>query len=386
MECVIVGGGPTGLALACLLAQRGIGVRVLERRMAPRHHSRAIGIHPPGLAALARIGVADALIADGIRIERGRAYGEKGRLLGTVPLAPIGGAYPFVLSVPQSVTERHLETRLAELAPGALQRGVAVVKLRQDREGVHGTTVPCAGGPPVRFRADYAIGCDGGRSVVRQRAGIETDGATYPDTYVMGDFADTTDYGNDAVLHLCRAGLVEAFPLPGGRRRWVVKTHARCDTPTPEDLVAPIRARTGIVVAAESVSMLSGFGIEARCARTFVWRRFLLAGDAAHTMSPIGGQGMTVGWLDAALLAEALAAIAQGGSVRLLGAYNTRRLAAARQAISRARGNTLLGRATPLAPLRSAAIWCGVRTPLAAQLARRFTLTDRDVDPVVEFR
>jgi 2-polyprenyl-6-methoxyphenol hydroxylase-like FAD-dependent oxidoreductase len=90
-EVAIVGGGPVGLLLGALLAQAGVDVRLLEQQQVISPHARAIGIHPPGLACLARAGVADALCALGVRVQRAHALNDQ-RLLGTVSFTHLPGA------------------------------------------------------------------------------------------------------------------------------------------------------------------------------------------------------------------------------------------------------------------------------------------------------
>ncbi len=303
LDAVIVGGGPVGLLLGGLLAQRGLSFRVLEARPAPSPHSRAIGIHPPALEAFARLGLADALLAAGVPIPRGVVRGE-GRVLGDLGFAGVSREYPFVLSLPQQGTEVLLERRLDQLAPGSLRRGVRVLGVR---EGGNRVTVEVQDGEEVRtLEARFVVGADGRQSTVRREAGIPYRGGTYPDRYLMGDFPDTTPYGPDAVIHLAAGGVVESFPLPGGVRRWVARTDRLYAQPRPQDLTALLRGRTGLHVPAGECSMLSPFEVRHHLAGRMVRGRTILIGDAAHEVSPIGGQGMNLGWLDAAELAPLL--------------------------------------------------------------------------------
>ncbi|HEX7352666.1 NAD(P)/FAD-dependent oxidoreductase [Brachybacterium sp.] len=302
---LIVGAGPTGLLLAALLARRGVDVRVLERRAAPPVHSRAIGLHPPALRALAEIGSAREAVALGERVRIGRARA-RGRALGGVDFARGRALAPFVLTLPQSRTEDLLVQRLAALAPSALQRGWEVTDL-QEAAGAVTVTARRSGADPglLRLRADLVVGADGSRSRVRSLLGIPADGRDPSDMYLMGDLADPAgaEDEREAHIHLESGGVVESFPLPGGQRRWVVHTGTVGRDPTAALLVALVRERTGTVLDPATATMISAFAVRRRAARRLLSRRCVLLGDAAHEISPIGGQGITLGWLDALDLA-----------------------------------------------------------------------------------
>ena len=374
-QVLIVGAGPVGLFLGCCLALRGVSFGIVEARSASAGHSRAIGVHPPALERLAAVGLAEAMLARGVPIRRGLAFAGR-RRLGAVAFSSCPPPYAFVLSLPQIETEALLAARLERLAPGTLERGLRLVSLREDAAGVTlGLEGP--GGPTTR-RAAFVVGCDGSRSAVRRLAGFGWRGGSYPDRYLMGDFADHTDLGTDAAIHLCGAGLVESFPLPGARRRWVLRRDARDPAqdaePSAEGLAASLLERLGHAPDPASHTMLSAFGIERRLATPLARGRVLLAGDAAHVVSPIGGQGMNLGWLDAWDAAATLEGLLGRGSGSGVEAYARRRTRAAREAARRAAFNTLLGRRTRFGPLRAIMVRLMLRPPFARAFARRFTM------------
>ena len=389
-EVLIIGAGPVGLFMAALLLQDGVDVQVLEQRGAPEPQSRAIGIHPPALAALAGTGVAEAMIAEGVQIRRGMALAG-GKCLARMSFAGVSDRFPFVLSLPQARTEAHLERRVNELGDGALHRGVRLTGLSDD--GGRVSVEADSGSGTLRYSAPLVIAADGVRSTVRALQGVNVRVKEYPDSYLMGDFADGTGFGPDAALFLSGAGIVESFPLPGQLRRWVVRLGTGDSTaggspPGGPDAGGPgadarwltgcVRERTGLAIDAGTNSMLSRFGVRTRLVPRMVAGRVVMIGDAAHEVSPIGGQGMNLGWLDAAELAPIVSAAVRGQDVAdRLRSFERTRLRAAARAARQAEINMALGRPLTdrLLALRNRGI-AGVAAvpPVNSLIARRFTM------------
>ena len=388
------------------MARRGVDVVVYERRAAPIEHARAIGIHPIALEALAPLGVVPALREAGHEVRRGRAiraqYGER-RELGVLPFALCPPPYRFVLTVPQHATERILEAALVAAAPTALRRGRAARIAAHDADGVvlevtagtdgpggadaapegRPTTAHGAGPQRATVRARVVVACDGRDGTTAADAGISVSGAPYRDTFAMADVAEAPGLGlgrDEAGIFLTPDGVVEAFPLPGGVRRWVVATERRHPDPSAADVADRVRRHVGRRLDPAAVTMTSGFGVERRLAERFVAGRICLCGDAAHVCSPIGGQGMNLGWLDAASLVEPLLgalardAAGQDDAMDPLEPWSRSRRAAARRAIRRAEFNMALGRPWLWPAAKDALVGAALHTPLRRTLARRFTM------------
>lgn len=333
-EVAIVGAGAVGLQLACLLAQRGVDVVVLERRTSVSTASRAIGVHPPGLAALDAVGVGDAVRGEAVPIRVGIAL-SGGRELARMRFAPVP-----IASLPQHRTEALLRQRLAELAPDALRTGADVVGLDERASSV---ALHLDGGE--RIEASRVVGADGVRSTVRQLAGIAWRPRRGSAPYAMADGPDGTGEADAALLHLEPDGIVESFPMPSGARRWVARLALREDGMPVERLQAILDGRLLEPPRLPEAAPVSTFVARQRMAAGFVRDRILLIGDAAHEVSPIGGQGMSLGWLDALALDAALATGGDGA----LAAYDRARRRKAEHAMRRAAWNMAMG-----APARGA--------------------------------
>lgn len=388
-EVLIVGAGASGLLLAALLAQRGVDVVVLERRPRPSGHSRAIGLHPPALDALRAVGLEQLALEEGMPIRGGVARSGRHEL-GELTFERAWPERPFVLALPQHRTEALLSARVRELAPGALHRGWDVTEVQEDGTGVHVSARPssAAGAVPAdaiersTWRAQVLVGADGANSGVRQHAGIGVRERPYADTYLMGDFADTTGDGPTAVIYLAAGGVVESFPLPGSVRRWVAHTGAATVDPSPEGLARLVQDRTGAAPDARTCTMLSAFRVRRRLAERMVTGRQVLVGDAAHEISPIGGQGMTLGWLDALALAPLLAQALDEAMPRPLhtqpcfSEFERSRLRAAARAAWQAEVNMVAGRplGLPGRYVRDTAIRAVLGTPLRSWLGAAFTM------------
>ncbi|KQQ05676.1 MULTISPECIES: FAD-dependent oxidoreductase [unclassified Rathayibacter] len=370
-DVLVVGGGPVGAFLGALLAANGVDVQVWERRTAVPSGSRAIGIHPPSLDAFAPIDAAAPILAEGVRVREGVAR-SRGRTLGTLSFARASSTHPYVVTLDQHRTEQILRDQLRARAPDALRTGVGLTGLQRARDHVDATGI-AEDGTATAVRASFVVGADGARSTVRELLGIGTSGRDYPDRYVMGDFADPepASRASSALVDVGPDGVVESFPLPGGRRRYVaLRGASELEDPTgPVDpdaataLAAVVRARTGADLDPATCTMTSGFGVRRRAADRLGVGRVVLIGDAAHEISPIGGQGMNLGWLDAAELAPLLTGAVRAGSAGPWPGFARRRAVVARRAADQAEANMALGR--PVHGLGRAGREAGLRVALA---------------------
>ncbi|TCO45238.1 FAD-dependent monooxygenase [Actinocrispum wychmicini] len=294
---LIVGAGPTGLALAVELAGAGIHCEVLEKRRERGVLSRAFTLEPRTMELLDLRGrMADFL-------ERGRpcrnpplgdsdAYLDYG-LLDT--------PFPFSLTIPQYETETLLE-KLAVNTGATVRRGAEVTGVRQDEHGVE-IDVRTDGGESVE-RADFLIGCDGVNSTVRAAAGIDFDGRDYEQSTIMADARLRRPPSPPEFARITKRGMVAVFPFKDDTFRIIVFDHQKMMLPadlplTLKDLNESCEAILGIDIEPYDPIWLSRFRSSQRHAQRYRSGRVILAGDAAHTHIPSGGQGLQTGIQDA---------------------------------------------------------------------------------------
>ncbi len=359
-EVVVVGAGPVGTLLSAELARLGVDVAVVERRAVPGAGSRAIGLHAPTLTALEAGGAADRILERAVTVRRGEAR-SNGRLLGTVRFDRLRARHPYVATLPQAETE-------AALAVGAPtpERGVSVERIRPDGERMRLRVRSTSSGSGGERELDAAIvvvaAGVAARSLVFRDAALAR--TSYPDRYLMTDavvppFRAATrreasdpsrvadDATDTAVVHLAATGVLESFPLPGGRRRFVAWDAGGADDAASRlvRLRAALRER-GEAAAADAITDATGFFVRRVLAPAMRRGRLFAIGDTAHEISPIGGQGMNLGLLDAASLAPLLAYWVHTGEApeAELDRWHRDRLRSARAAGRLAAVNMRLGR------------------------------------------
>ncbi|TQM18537.1 FAD-dependent oxidoreductase [Microbacterium kyungheense] len=371
-DVTIVGAGPVGMLLAGELFRRGVDVELLERRPLAGEGTRAIGIHSPVLAALERSGVTEQLLAHAVQVRRGEAR-RRGRVLGMVRFDALAVRFPLVATLPQSRTEQVLGAGAPEALRGA--RVLAVLPRRDAvvvRAALQGRIIEIESRLVV-----VAAGAAGRELVFRPGAARSRE---YPDRYLMSDAsAHARSDPEVAVVHLDPDGVLESFPLPGGRRRFVA-----WDAPGGDDGPDARRerlrgalVRRGEPEAAAAVSAATSFGVRRVVAPRLRNGRILAIGDTAHEVSPIGGQGMNLGLLDAATLAPLIAAWIREGRApdAALARWERRRVGSARRAAALAFANTALGRPLGAADaVRRTAVRAMLSPPSAGLFARAYAM------------
>ncbi|MEV6217500.1 rifampin monooxygenase [Nocardia sp. NPDC051833] len=340
IDVIVAGGGPTGVMLAGELRLHGVRTLVLDRDPAPTPVVRAMGLHARSLEILGQRGLLDRFLAVGTTHPLG------GFFAGIVKPQPTGldTTHPYVLGIPQPVTERLLTEHA--LALGAeLRRGAEVVGLTQDEDGVD---VELADG--TRLRSRYLVGCDGGRSTVRKLLGVAFPGEPSRVDTLLGELRLTASPETLAAVNAevrktqLRFG---AMPLGAGMYRVVVPAAGvaadRTVPPSFEELREQLVATAGTDLGAHAPRWLSRFGDATRLAESYRVGRVLLAGDAAHIHPPLGGQGLNLGLQDAVNLGWKLAAAVAGWApAGLLDSYQAERRPVAADVLDNTRAQMAL--------------------------------------------
>lgn len=306
---VIVGGGPTGAMLAGELRLYEVDVMVLDKDIEPTKVVRSLGLHARSIEIMDQRGLLDRFL------EVGRRHPVGGYFAGITKAPPrtLDTAHPYVLGIPQPVTDRILVEHA--VASGAvLRRGCEAVGLAQDDDGV---SVTLADGTQVRAR--YVVGCDGGRSTVRKLMGVGFPGEPSRVDTLIGEMqVGVTPEQVTAVVAEVRKMQLRfgAGPLGDGLYRVMVPAaevvEDRSATPTLDEFRQQLRATAGTDLGVHSPRWLSRFGDGTRLADRYRTGRVLLAGDAAHVHPPVGGQGLNLGVQDAFNLGWKLAASING--------------------------------------------------------------------------
>jgi 2-polyprenyl-6-methoxyphenol hydroxylase-like FAD-dependent oxidoreductase len=332
VDVLVVGAGPTGLIAAGDLARAGRSVTVLERWPAENPSSRAFATMARTLEVLDARGVAADVLARGHHAPGVRLFAGA-----RVDLTHLDSAYPFVLVTPQANVDAAV--RRYALAEGAdIRRGIEVVALGQDPDGVTVTARPKDDGNPRHrhtWRARYVIGADGAHSTVRTLVGADFPGKTVLSSVVLADIK-LADGPSDGGLTVATTGDEFAFLAPYNRHdpdgswyRAMVwdRDHQVPDTePVDDNEIMDILARAmqtdfGVL----DIGWKSRFHCDERQVEQYRHGRVFLAGDAAHVHSPMGGQGMNTGIQDAANLAWKIDAVLDGADDGLLDTYHEER-------------------------------------------------------------
>ena len=345
IDVIVAGGGPTGMMLAAELRLHGVHVVVLEKDAEPTRVVRGLGLHARTIEVMDQRGLLERFLALGTRYPLGGVFA------GITTPAPerLDTAHPYILGIPQTLTERLLTEHAAGLG-AEIRRDCELVGLRQDGDGV---TVELADG--TRLRSRWLVGCDGGRSTVRKLLGVGFPGEPAGREWLLGEVEVAVPADELAAVVAEVRTTHRGFgvgPVGDGGFRAVVPAEGvaedRAVPPTLDELKQQLRRFAGTDFGAHSPRWLSRFGDATRLVERYRTGRVLLAGDAAHVHPPLGGQGLNLGVQDAFNLGWKLAAEVGGRAPDgLLDSYHDERHPVAADVLDTTRAQAELTSAEP---------------------------------------
>lgn len=368
MTVLVVGAGPTGLTLACLLQRQGVDVRLIDRLAGPPPLAKAMVVWSRSLEILDQLGLAETARGDALPL-RAAHYLDTGRAVAQVTTDSLNGTAWQPIILPQHRLEAILRAEFEDRG-GCVEWSTEFLSARQlDHSAVAELR---SGASRVHGEYSAIVGCDGWRSAVRQAADIAWhELAPYEEVFQLGDAVIETNLARTGAYHFLGArGVVVMLPMPNDL--WRVAGYLDGSRPTTgpdvdvlNRLLRECGHRESTVRAIEWASL---FTVKRRLAERFATGRIVVAGDAAHLHSPAGGQGLNTGMQDAQNLAWKLALVDRGQSgPALLDSYTAERrpIAANILRMTQLQDNFVFGaRARASRALRNGALRLGSRSGL----------------------
>ena len=341
VDVLVVGAGPTGLALACQLARFGVRFRIIDKQPDRAGESRALGVQARTLEILQSFGSGELLARRGRTTTRLMLHVDRDAPV-AIDLGAIGRAdtrFPYILFVSQSDTEAVLTEHL-EAEGIRVERRVELVDFREESASAI-CVLRDSSGHEERIRASYIAGCDGAHSTARKGAGIPFEGGAYPQSFALGDVEADGALVPEAInAFAVGRGVAVFFPL-GQPRTWRImaieggrpqSSYGSADETVSTDHLSLADLQTMVddptrgTVRLRDPAWLTRFRLHHRQAARYREGRVFLAGDAAHIHSPVGAQGMNTGIQDAWNLGWKLGMVSRGlADARILDSYHAER-------------------------------------------------------------
>jgi 2-polyprenyl-6-methoxyphenol hydroxylase-like FAD-dependent oxidoreductase len=336
-DVIIIGAGPTGLALACHFIRLGVDFVVVDKNETTTPHSKAIGVQARTLEIYEQLGFANKLVDQGWKAERVRLIVE-GKIRGEIDIADIGkgmSAYPFVLMLEQGKHEAILHDFIKS-SGRSVRWSTEMESFKQDENGVTAVVKTTDGSTDI-IEGKFLVGCDGAKSPVRHGLGLEFSGSTFERMFYVADVEIDWDVEHNALTAvLMKHNLLAFFPMTGDKQWRIVGTFPEEFSKDEGDILyeeieEQIKRDTELKLDITKVNWFSTYKVHSRHVEKFSKGRCFLAGDSAHIHTPAGAQGMNTGIQDGYNLAWKLAFVLRGAcDDKLLASYNEERLANAK--------------------------------------------------------
>ncbi len=326
---LIVGAGPTGLSMASELHRHGIEFRIIDKEQKPIATSNALALHSRTLEIFEQMGLVDKVLTKGIKLNQFTIFAD-GKKIVESNFNLIDSQYPFALGLAQHHTEALLIEHLAEhnIHP---EFHVEIADFANAADGFH-VTLKNESGAEEALHADWLVACDGAHSFIRNQLNIPFEGQSLGEHFIMADAEIEWEFGDhDLVAFLSHHGPMAVITYEPGVRRILFEVTndpelSQSTHPVKKDFERLAKERCPFPVTIGEPTWTSGFWINERIVPRYQQGRVLLAGDAAHIHSPVGGQGMNTGIQDAFNLAWKLALTIKGAAhQQLLNSYSEER-------------------------------------------------------------
>jgi 2-polyprenyl-6-methoxyphenol hydroxylase-like FAD-dependent oxidoreductase len=337
-DVLIVGAGPTGLALACQLIRYGVDFVIIDTKETTTPYSKAIGVQARTLEIYEQIYLAQKLVDQGQITKQVRLL-EGGEARAMVELSSLGqglSPYPYLLIVEQGKHEETIYKFIKANGRDVLWQ-TTLADFSQDDAGVTGTIVD-ASGEQRTFKAQYLVACDGAKSPVRVELGMTFEGSTFERLFYVADVQINWEFPNDMLTAcLARDRSTAFFPMVGEDRYRIVgvfpeNTDKQAGEILYEEIEQQILEDAEIELDIYKVNWFSTYKVHSRRVNKFSEGRCFLAGDSAHIHTPVGAQGMNTGIQDGYNLAWKLALVLRGDAdAKLLSTYNEERVEVAKR-------------------------------------------------------
>ncbi|UCF66229.1 MAG: FAD-dependent monooxygenase [Acidobacteriota bacterium] len=364
-DVLVVGAGPVGQVTAMLLADRGVGVQIVDKERRTAGRSYALALHPFSLSLLHKLEIVDEVLKEGYRVDKVAFYQDKQRKA-ELSLSELPSSYPFVLVLPQSslesILERHLDQRkipvqwnhrVSRLIPGKDRVAADIDRLEQVSVGYSVATVEWVIDKTFHTEARFVIGADGHTSIVRSLLGAEYQTTSEPALFAVYEFDCEEDLGGEVRVVLDDETTNVLWPLPGGRARWsfqLTGEQAERGRLIEGRLAVQLGGRAFPMLAEETLSELIQarapwfsarigevhWSVAVRFDHQLTDRygkdRLWLVGDSAHLTGPAGAQSMNVGFREADELSRLISDVIRGEtSIDALAGYERHWLSEWRQ-------------------------------------------------------